>query len=97
MAEALRAEDFAPFVGKIFQPMGRPQPLTLVQLDTQERAGWEATLRQPFCLILRGPPGDVVPEGLYRFSPDGQREFELYLVPIQTVSRAHQDYQIVFN
>ena len=97
MAEELCADDFAPFIGKAFQPAGHPQSLTLVTLDTPQYAGWDSASRKPFSLILRGPSGNVVPEGFYRFTADGQRDFELYLVPIQTASREHQDYQIAFN
>lgn len=97
MAESLSAEDFAPFVGKEFQAAGHPQVLTLVTVNTAEHAGWPATLRKPFSLLLRGPYGDVVPEGMHRFTADHQRAFALYLIPIQTASREYQDYQIVFN
>lgn len=97
MAEILCAEDFAPFVGKLFQPFGHPQALILVKLETPEPAGWAAAPRKPFSLILRGPCDNVVPEGFYRFTADSQRDFELYLVPIQTASCEYQDYQIAFN
>lgn len=97
MAEDPRPEDFAPFVGKPFQPLGVTQPLVLVTMETHEHAGLEAARREPFSLILRGPPKDVIAEGLYRFSVEGERTFELYLVPVHTVSRDHQDYQIAFN
>jgi hypothetical protein len=97
MADELCADDFAPFVGALLQPEGHPQALTLVSLDTRQPPGWENAPRQPFSLLLRGPAGNVVPEGLYRFTADGTRVFELYLAPIHTVSRTHQDYQIAFN
>jgi hypothetical protein len=97
MAEILCANHFAPFVDKPFQAAGHPQVLILVRLETREPAGWEAAPRKPFSLILRGPPDEIVPEGLHRFTVDGHWEFDLYLVPIQTVSHTHQNYQIVFN
>lgn len=97
MAETLSADDFAPFVGKTFQAAGYPQLLTLVTLDSTVPPGWEAAPRKPFTLILRGPCDTIVPEGLHRITAAGQREFELYMMPIQTASREHQDYQIVFN
>lgn len=96
MNHDLCAEDFAPLVGRTFQPAGQPQALTLVSLDTRQRAGWEAAPRQAFSLMLQGPPGNVVPEGLYQFTVDGTQTFELYLVPVQTAARDRQDYQIVF-
>jgi hypothetical protein len=96
MTETPCAEDFAPFVGKTFQAAGHPQLLMLVTLDTHAAGGADPG-RKPFSLILRGPPGAVVPEGFYRFTADGRQDFELYMMPIQTTSREHQDYQIVFN
>jgi len=96
MIETPCADDFAPFVGKTFQAAGHPQLLTLVTLHTQT-AGGAGNARTPFSLILRGPPGAVVPEGFYRFTVDGRQDFDLYMIPTQTASREHQDYQIVFN
>ena len=46
-------------------PKGQPVALTLVSVDINPKAGWDDMPRQPFTLILRGPPGDVLPEGLY--------------------------------
>jgi hypothetical protein len=97
MTESLCAGDFVPLVGKAFQPDSHPQSLTLVKVDTPTFAGWESAPRQPFSLLLRGPRDVLVPEGLYRFTVDGAQAFELYLVPVQTHSRAYQDYQIAFN
>jgi hypothetical protein len=96
MTETPCAEDFAPFVDKTFQAAGYPQLLTMVTLHTQTAGGADPA-RKPFSLILRGPPDAVVPEGFYRFTVDGRHDFELYMMPIQTASREHQDYQIVFN
>ncbi len=97
MAEDLRAEDFAPFVRKPFQPISVPVPLLLVSLKRAAQPSLTAVQRYPFSLILRGPPGTVVPEGLYRFLADGLQTFELYLAPVHTLSRDHQDYQIAFD
>lgn len=95
--DQLTADDFAPFIGKLFQAEGYPQQLTLVRLDTRVPPNWEAMPRKPFSLLLRGPAGPVVPEGLHRITVDGTCRFDLYLVPIQTSAPDCQDYQIVFN
>ena len=97
MSDQLVADDFTPFVGKVFAAAGHPQALVLVNIDTRIPPGWENAPRKPFSLLLRGPFGQVVPEGMHRFTADGARDFELYLVPVQTPSRDYQDYQIVFN
>ena len=95
--DQLTADDFAPFVGKVFLAEGYAQELVLVELDTHVPLGWEAIPRKPFSLLLRGPAGAVVPEGMHRMTAGGTRVFDLYLVPIRTASRDCQDYQIVFN
>jgi hypothetical protein len=98
MAEMLTAEAFAPHVGKQLHPLGQHRMLTLVSLRVDNRPG--ATLaagRKPFTLILRGAPDDVLPEGLYHSAIDGGPSFDLYIIPIHTVSREHQDYQVVVN
>ena len=95
MTEPLRADNFAPFVGKTFQVEGHTPLLTLVTLQRQGAA--TAGGREPFSLVLSGPAGVVVPEGLHRIIADGGQDFELYMMPIQTASGERQDYQIVFN
>jgi hypothetical protein len=97
MTDIPTADDFMSLIGKAFQAEGHTQTLVLTSVDTRVPPGWQAAPRKPFSLLLRGPAGEVVPEGFYRFVADGARDFELYLVPIQTHSREYQDYQIVFN
>lgn len=96
-ADQLNANDFIPFIGKTFHVPEHPQQLVLVAVDTRRPPGWERMPRPPFSLLLRGPHGHVVPEGLYRVTADKTRDFDLYLVPVQTPSREYQDYQAVFN
>lgn len=72
--------------------------LTLVSVDAGAPPGAQAgTPREPFSLILRGPPGDVLPEGLYNVSVADGPDFELYINPIHTAARDRQDYQVAFN
>jgi hypothetical protein len=97
MSQVLTADDFMPFIGKTFTPKGQHRALTLTSVDTKASAGWEGMTRQPFTLILRGPPDDVLPEGLYDVAVEDGPEFALYIIPIQTMSRDRQDYQVVFN
>ena len=47
--------------------------------------------------IFTGPPGDVLPEGLYGFDVDNGPAFGFYVIPIYTPMRDRQDYQAVFN
>jgi hypothetical protein len=94
MTEPLTADDFTPHLGKAFRVAGNPQVLTLVTVDRRERLGGP---RKPFTLILRGPRDDILPEGMYSIDADGVPGFELYIIPIHSPARDHQDYQIIFN
>ena len=59
------------------------------------RAG--AAPRAAFSLLLRGAPAPIAPEGMHRLTFEDGASFDLYLIPIHTPSRDHQDYQVVFN
>ena len=97
MSGMLTAADFVAHVGKIITPKGQHRTLTLISVDTTRQAGWDDMPRQPFTLILRGPPGDVLPEGLYDVAVEDGPEVSLYIIPVYTASRDRQDYQVVFN
>jgi hypothetical protein len=97
MSEILTARDFVGHVGKTVTPKGQHRVLTLVSIDTKDLPGWEAMPRQPFTLILRGPPDDVLPEGLYDVAVDGGPDFTLHISPVHTPARDRQDYQVAFN
>lgn len=95
--DQLTAEDFAPYVGRVVQPAGTDLGLLLVRIDRNNFPGWQAAPRQPFSLILRGPPHPVLPEGLHRIAIADGPILVLYVIPVLTAGRAHQDYQVVFN
>ena len=97
MIDRLTADDFAAHVGRTLRPAGYDLALTLVALDRHRHPGWEARERQPFSLILSGPREPVLPEGFRRVAIDGGPSLLLYVIPIFTVARDRQDYQIVFN
>lgn len=99
MRDPLTAEDFLPCVGKAFSVTGGRHALVLTRVDRrplQDRE-IEMRLREPFILIFRGPFGDVLPEGLYRFDVEAGSSVELYVMPIHTPARDRQDYQASFN
>jgi hypothetical protein len=95
--DQLTAEDFTPFVGKACRPDGTNLDLTLATIDTREFPGWEGVARKPFSLILRGPRGPILPEGVYRVGIQDGPVLTLYIIPILTTAGDHQNYQIVFN
>jgi hypothetical protein len=95
MTELLTAEQFRPHIDKVFRVPGGGHAFTLA--DVQTAAYVEGISRQPFNLIFRGPPNNVLPEGLYTLEVDDGPSFELYLMPIHTPARDRQNYQAAFN
>jgi hypothetical protein len=95
--EQLTADDFVPYVDRVFRPAGTDLGLALIRVDRNRFTGWEAAPREPFSLVLRGPPAPVLPEGLHRLAIAGGPILALYVIPVLTAGRGHQDYQIVFN
>ena len=94
MAETLTPEHFHPHVEKVFRVKGGRHAITLSVVDvSSEKAG----PRQAFSLIFSGPPGDVLPEGLYTLEVADGPQFELYVIPIHTPQRDRQNYQSAFN
>jgi hypothetical protein len=96
MDEPPKAEDFLPHVGKTFAVRNGRHALVLNRVE-QPRLGDRAGFPDPFVLIFRGPPGDILPEGLHAFAVEGGLSFELYVMPIHTPARDRQDYQAAFN
>jgi hypothetical protein len=98
MTAPFKADDFLPYVNKTFASKGVGHALVLTRVE-QPRLGdrGEGEFRAPFLLIFRGPPGDVLPEGLYTLDVENGPSFELYVMPIHTPARDRQDYQSSFN
>ena len=97
MIEVLRHEDFAPHVDKMFRFVGWHGALRLARIETPRRMDGPVQARPPFTLIFAGAPGDILPEGLYTASVDGQPNIEFYIMPIHTPAADRQEYQAVFN
>jgi hypothetical protein len=93
VSDAPSPATFTPYIGGTASlPDGHT--LSLVAVDQRTQGG---ALRAPFSLLMRGAATPVVPEGLHRLQFADGASFELYLIPVHTPSREHQDYQIVFN
>lgn len=99
MSDALTPEHFQPHLDKIFRVQDGRHELVLTHVETwpHNQGRTDAGLRQPFTLIFRGPPGDVLGEGLHILQADDSPTFELYVIPIHTPARDRQDYQAAFN
>lgn len=95
--DRLAAEDFTPYLGKILRAEGCGVELVLTAIDRAAYRGWEKAARPPFSLILRGPAGTILPEGLYRMAIEDGPVLPLYVIPVFTAAGGHQDYQVVFN
>jgi hypothetical protein len=99
MSEQLTPEHFLPHVDKVFRVRSGRHALKLVNVEVRPLQEWEAKIvpRQPFNLIFRGPPGDVLAEGLHTLEVEDGPSFELYVIPIFTTVPGRQDYQAPFN
>ena len=99
MDELLTPEHFLPHVDKTFRVKGSNRAFTLTRVEQRRMEDWEveAGFRQPFNLIFRAPPGDVLRQGLYTLEVEGGPAFELYVIPIHTPARDRQEYQAAFN
>jgi hypothetical protein len=96
MSDAINAETFTPYVGKPGS-LANGQALTLVAIDLHRSPQPNTAPDTSFSLLLRGAAAPIVTEGLHRLAFEDGASFELYLIPIHTPSRDHQDYQVVFN
>ena len=94
MSDAPSAEIFMAHVGEEAS-LSDGQKLTLVAVNRRDSQG--ASPRGVFSLHLRGAPAPIAPEGMHRLTFGDGATFDLYLIPVHTPSRDHQDYQIVFN
>jgi hypothetical protein len=97
MSEQFSPELFLPHVDKPFRVRGGRHVLTLMKVDAAMGEGAKGAPRPPFILIFSGPPGDVLPEGLYTLEVENGPSFDLYVIPINTPLLGRQDYQTVFN
>jgi len=97
MSQILTVQDCFAHLGETVTPKGQHRALTLVSVDTSGLRGNDGTTREPFTLILCGPPDDVLPEGLYDVDLENGPDCTLYIMPIHTVARGRQNYQVVFN
>jgi|SRR5882724_12759739 len=99
MPEMLTAENFLPHVDKVFRVKGGHHAFTLTRVERRRMEDWEVDdgLRQPFNLIFRGPPGDVLREGMYTLECEDGGSFDLYVMPIYTPAHDRQNYQSAFN
>ena len=89
--------DTSPF--NVFPAKGRYMWHDLARIC--ENLGLPFRRPEPFpqngLLAARGAATPIAPEGMHRITLEGGASFDLYLIPIHTPSRDHQDYQIVFN
>lgn len=100
MSELITMEAFTPHLNKVFKVREGRHAFELVKVEEHVVADSDRDLvkRTPFTLIFRGPPGDILPAGLWTFDVEGEEAaYELYLMPVQTHWADRQDYQAAFN
>lgn len=97
MDKPLAYENFTAYVGKGFNFEGHPLTLILSKVDLLPEAASPGSPRTPFALVFAGPPGVILPAGLYRAIAGDGTKFDLHIMPIHTPGRDRQDYQAVFN
>ena len=97
MAKELSCDDFTPHLERSFTVAGQVHTLVLVSAALLEGSPGAQAARQPFILIFRGPPGEVLPEGMHTLEAEDRTAFTFYIMPIHTPSAKFQDYQVVFN
>lgn len=90
-------ENFSPHIGERFSFAGHHLTLRLRSVEPQPQFAAPGATRVPFTLIFEGPAGDILPPGFHRAAVQDGPTFELYISPIHTQARDHQDYQVVFN
>jgi uncharacterized protein DUF6916 len=97
--DRLTPEHFQAHVAKTFRVRGGRHGLTLteVQVPALPESQLNILPRQPFSLIFKSPPAELLPEGFYTFEVEGAPAFAFYVMPIHTPARDRQDYQAVFN
>lgn len=98
MAELLTVEHFRPHINKVFCVCGGHRlTLAAVQVPPLSEAQSKSMPRVPFNLIFSGPPGQILPEGVYMLKVEDGPNFELYVMPVHTPAPDRQDYQAAFN
>jgi hypothetical protein len=97
MDAILRHEDFVPHLDKMFSFAGWHGTLRLARAELLPASGRAGHTRPPFMLIFAGPPGDVLPEGLYTATVADGPGFDVHIMPIRTIAADRQEYQAVFN
>jgi hypothetical protein len=97
--ELLSRDAFDPHVGKVFRVKGGHHALSLIRIEARKLEEWETEtrMREPFNLIFRGPPNDLLKEGMYTLALEDGPSFELYVMPVYTPFPGRQDYQASFN
>jgi hypothetical protein len=93
----LTAEDFQPYVGKIFLVDAQPQPLELRLEKILRRSRDEVVARQPFMLIFTSAWTALLMAAHYRMQPEGGEPVEMYINPTQTAPGERRFYHAVFN
>jgi len=97
MAKELSCDDFKPYLERSFTVAGDGRRFVLVSATPLKGEPAPSDARVPFILVFRGPPGEVLPEGMHTLEAEEGPSFIFYIMPIHTPAPDRQDYQVVFN
>jgi hypothetical protein len=91
--EELTCGDFEPLTGKVFLSGEVALTLHLAKELGHQRQG---SLRKPFSLLFRGPPGLRAPQGIYRLKNETLGELEIFITQVADGPQG-ADFEAVFN
>lgn len=91
---------FAPHVNETYRAVvgpGAAVELELIEARALARSS-PGQDRGPFSLIFRGPPGDHLPQAIYRLEHEALGALDIFLVPLgpEGDPKGHH-YQAIFN
>lgn len=92
---ALTIDDFRAVEGATFLLRWGEDELPVV-LEEVTALGRRRGERDPFALLFRGTPGQVLPQQVHRFSCDGFGDVEIFVVPVGADERGVA-YEAVFT
>ena len=94
--DRLTAQAFEPYLNRGFLVSGDgvTTSLKLINIKTYDRGRRPHTFRDPFSLLFRAFPGDVLPAGIYRVTDPAGRSIEMAL---NQVSMNRSIYEASFS
>ena len=97
MTQLDKAVDFHSYIEKPLAVKNLNYSLVLRSIEEPMHAGHSPEHRSPFTLVFWGPPGAVLPAGVYTLEGEDAAPFELHITPIGHDRAKRPHYQACFN